>query len=80
MSANRELNEEDLRLLLEKIVEVNGLRNFCAWAGIDPGNASKIINRKKPMQKKIANTLGFIEVKRYVPALPSKLNRRTKSG
>lgn len=67
METEKLLHGMDLMLMLIDIIERDGLRSFCRKHSLDPGNVSNVLNLKKPMQPAIANALGFVEVKRYMP-------------
>ena len=51
--------------VLKNTTKKHGLRKWCREHDLDPGNVSNIINLKKPMQRKVANALGFIPVTYY---------------
>lgn len=58
-------SEDVIRLHLKEKCEEVGLREFCRKNDLDAGNVSKVINGKKPMQEKIAKSIGFRKITIY---------------
>lgn len=61
------LSDDDLLFQLEHVTRREGLRSFCRSHQLDAGNVSNVLARKRPMQKSIAQALGYKKVNGYVP-------------
>lgn len=60
------VSEESVIASLRRRVQIEGLRPFCRRNNLNPGNVCNILSRKRPMQRKVAKAIGFVERTVYV--------------